>query len=91
MKATGIVRRIDYLGRICIPKELRKVLNIKVSDPLEMFTENNGEIILKKYEPSCACVFCGEVEHVWAHKGKNICQTCINTLAGCATTNNHQL
>ena len=51
MKATGIVRRIDDLGRIVIPKEIRRTLRIRESDPLEIFTSHEGEIILKKYSP----------------------------------------
>lgn len=51
MKATGVVRRIDDLGRIVIPKEIRKTLRIKEGDPLEIFTEKDGDIILKKYSP----------------------------------------
>lgn len=51
MKATGIVRRIDDLGRIVIPKEIRRTLRIRESDPLEIFTDRQGEIILKKYSP----------------------------------------
>ena len=51
MKATGIVRRIDDLGRIVIPKEIRRTLRIRESDPLEIFTDHQGEIILKKYSP----------------------------------------
>lgn len=51
MKATGIVRRIDELGRIVIPKEIRRILKIRESDPLEIYTDREGEIILKKYSP----------------------------------------
>ena len=51
MKATGIIRRIDDLGRIVIPKEIRKTMHIRESDPLEIFTERDGAIILKKYSP----------------------------------------
>lgn len=51
MKATGVVRRIDDLGRIVIPKEIRRTLHIKEGDPLEIFTDKEGEIILKKYSP----------------------------------------
>lgn len=51
MKATGIVRRIDDLGRVVIPKEIRKTLRIREGDPLEIFTDREGEIILKKYSP----------------------------------------
>ena len=52
MKATGIVRRIDDLGRVVIPKEIRRTLRIREGDPLEIFTDREGEIILKKYSPS---------------------------------------
>ena len=51
MKATGVVRRIDDLGRVVIPKEIRKTLRIKEGDPLEIFTDKEGEVILKKYSP----------------------------------------
>lgn len=51
MKATGIVRRIDELGRVVIPKEIRRTLRIREGDPLEIFTDREGEIILKKYSP----------------------------------------
>ena len=51
MKATGIVRRIDDLGRVVIPKEIRRVLRIREGDPLEIYTDNNGEVIFKKYSP----------------------------------------
>ena len=52
MKATGVVRRIDDLGRVVIPKEIRKTLRIKEGDPLEIFTDKEGEVILKKYRTS---------------------------------------
>lgn len=74
MKSTGIVRRVDELGRIVIPKELRKCFGIVEGDPLEIYTEGE-EIILKKYQP--ACVFCGEANGVIRYKGKNICSKCI--------------
>ena len=51
MKATGIVRRIDDLGRVVIPKEIRRTMRIREGDPLEIFTDQNGEVILKKYSP----------------------------------------
>lgn len=51
MKATGIVRRIDELGRVVIPKEIRRTLRIREGEPLEIFTENGGEVVLKKYSP----------------------------------------
>ena len=51
MKATGIVRRIDDLGRVVVPKEIRRVLRIREGDPLEIYTSSTGEVILKKYSP----------------------------------------
>ena len=51
MKATGIVRRIDDLGRVVIPKEIRRTMRIREGDPLEIFTDRDGEVIFKKYSP----------------------------------------
>ena len=79
MKATGIVRRIDELGRVVIPKEIRRTLRIRESDPLEIFTDREGEIILKKYEP--ACIFCDHTEDVVLFNGKQICKKCIANLS----------
>ena len=74
MKATGIVRKIDSLGRIVIPKELRRVFDIKDDeDVLEIFVEGNT-IVLKKYEP--ACIFCNEVTDVINSNGRNLCREC---------------
>jgi transcriptional pleiotropic regulator of transition state genes len=77
MKSTGIVRRIDDLGRVVIPKELREVLNINIKDSLEIFTENKT-IILKKYNPGC--VFCEKVDNVVRFKQSNICSNCLKEL-----------
>ena len=73
MKSTGIVRRVDELGRIVLPIELRRTLGISEKDYLEIFTERD-QIVLKKYEPTC--VFCGSAEDVILFKEKNICQKC---------------
>lgn len=73
MKSTGIVRRVDNLGRIVIPIELRKNLDIDVKDALEIFVEED-QIILKKYAP--ACIFCGQAKGVEPFKGKNVCPGC---------------
>ncbi|MBD2823210.1 AbrB/MazE/SpoVT family DNA-binding domain-containing protein, partial [Xenorhabdus sp. 42] len=62
MKATGITRKIDELGRIVIPKELRRTLNIDIKDPMEIFTEEDS-IILRKYESNMACMITGEVSN----------------------------
>ena len=77
MKATGIVRPVDPLGRAVIPVELRRNLGIKTDDSLEVFVD--GEfIMLKKYEP--ACIFCGNAKDVQNIHGKNICKTCLDEL-----------
>ena len=73
MKSTGIVRKIDELGRIVLPMELRKVLNLNVKDSIEIYVEGDN-IILKKYEP--CCIFCGESANVTHFKGKNVCESC---------------
>ena len=77
MKATGIVRKVDELGRIVLPIELRRTLNIEIKDPLEIFVDEEY-IMLKKYEP--ACVFCGNAKDVVTIKGKNVCSSCIEEL-----------
>lgn len=77
MKSTGIVRKIDELGRIVIPIELRRTLDIEIKDSLEIFVEGE-HIILKKYNPSC--IFCGNARDVVNYKGKNICQNCLSEL-----------
>ena len=74
MKATGIVRKVDDLGRIVIPIELRRTLDIEIKDAIEIFVD--GEyIMLKKYEPTC--VFCGNAANVKRIEEKNICADCI--------------
>ncbi len=73
MKSTGIVRQVDELGRIVIPKELRRNLEIKPKEPLEIFVDEDM-IILKKYVP--ACIFCGQTEGIVPFKNKNICPDC---------------
>ena len=67
MKSTGIVRKVDELGRIVLPIELRRTLDIEVKDSLEIYVDGS-QIILKKYEP--ACVFCGNAKDVINFKGK---------------------
>ncbi len=77
MKSTGIVRKVDELGRIVLPIELRRVLDISVRDELEIFMEND-RIVLRKYEP--ACLFCGSSKGLASHKGKNVCQECLRAM-----------
>jgi len=74
MKATGIVRKLDQLGRIVIPKELRTTFDLKETDPIEIFVEGE-DIILRKYQP--ACIFCNEATDVMQFEGKNVCRKCL--------------
>lgn len=74
MKSTGIVRKVDELGRVVIPIELRRTLGIDVKDALEIYVDGE-KIILKKYEP--ACIFCTNADGVIQYMGKNVCKECI--------------
>lgn len=78
MKSTGVVRRVDELGRIVIPMELRKSFGIEEKDPLEIFVEGE-QIMLRKYQ--VGCIFCGETKDVTDYKGKAICKQCLNDLS----------
>ncbi len=77
MKTTGIVRQMDSLGRIVLPIELRRTLDIAQKDSLEIYVEGN-QIILKKYEPTC--IFCENTRDVVVFKGKNVCPSCLAEL-----------
>ena len=77
MKSTGIVRKVDELGRVVLPIELRRTLDIGEKDALEIYVDGPS-IILKKYEP--ACIFCGNAKDIFNYKGKNICPDCIEEL-----------
>lgn len=78
MKSTGIVRKIDELGRIVLPIEIRNTMDIKSRDPIEIFTDND-KIVLRKYQPSC--VFCGKVDNLDYYKEKLVCHKCMEDLA----------
>ena len=73
MKSTGIVRKVDELGRVVIPIELRNNLGIQEKDPIEIYLDGSS-IVLKKYQPNC--IFCGGTKKLVEHKGKLICSTC---------------
>lgn len=77
VKSTGIVRKVDELGRVVIPIELRRTLGIGEKDALEIYVDGD-RIILKKYEP--ACIFCGQADEIIHFKGKNICPSCITEM-----------
>ena len=76
MKSTGIVRKVDELGRIVLPIELRRTLGIEEKDRIEIFVGES--IILRKYQP--ACIFCDNAKDIINYKGKNICPDCIRAM-----------
>lgn len=77
MKATGMVRPVDGLGRIVLPIEIRRNLDIEERDSLEIFLDGD-RIVLQKYEPTC--IFCGNSRGLSSFKGKNVCRECIKKL-----------
>ena len=77
MKSTGVVRRIDNLGRIVLPIEIRNTLGLKEKDPIEIFIDDD-KIILSKYEP--ACTFCGDADDIVYFNGKRVCKSCLKKL-----------
>ena len=79
MKSTGIVRKVDELGRIVLPIELRRTLGIEEKDRIEIFVDGES-IILRKYQP--ACIFCDNAKDIINYKGKNICPDCIRAMNG---------
>ena len=78
MKSTGIVRKVDELGRIVLPIEMRRTLDIAEKDTLEVYVEGDS-IILRKYQD--ACVFCDSVRELVNYKGRCVCQDCIAMLS----------
>ncbi len=79
MKSTGIVRRIDELGRIVLPIELRRTYDLAIKDAVEIYTDNDM-IILKKFQRTC--VFCNSPEDIVEYKGKSVCSKCMAELKG---------
>lgn len=77
MKSTGIVRKLDQLGRITLPAEARKILDIDTKDPIEIFLDKDT-IVLKKFSDSC--VFCSEQDDFVPFNGKSICRKCLKAL-----------
>ena len=77
IKNTGIVRKVDELGRIVLPIELRRTLGIEEKDRIEIFVEGES-VILRKYQP--ACIFCDNAKDLILYKGKNICPDCIRSM-----------
>jgi len=79
MKSTGVVRKVDELGRIVLPVELRRGFGIEEKDSLEIYVEGD-RVILKKYAPGC--LFCGQAKDVKTILNKNVCQACLNHMKG---------
>jgi transcriptional pleiotropic regulator of transition state genes len=77
MKATGIIRNVDELGRIVIPKEMRKKMDISSNDPVEIFVEGDRIILTKYYS---ACTFCGSSIGISEFKGKRLCAECLRQI-----------
>ena len=77
MKSTGIVRKVDELGRIVLPIEMRRTLNIEEKDSLEIYVEGDS-VILRKYQPTC--MFCESTKNLVSFNGKNVCPECIRKL-----------
>ena len=77
MKSTGIVRKVDELGRIVLPIELRRTLGIEEKDRIEIFVDGDS-VILRKYQPGC--VLCGNANDLILYKGKTICQDCVRNM-----------
>ena len=77
MRSTGIVRKLDDLGRIVLPIELRRTLDIAERDELEIYLEDD-KVVLRKFEPSC--IFCGSTRGLVAYRGKNVCTDCIQKM-----------
>ena len=77
MKSTGIVRKVDELGRIVLPIEMRRTLGVANRDPVEMFIDGKN-IILRKYAPGC--VFCGNTKEIIEYAGKRVCRKCVSDI-----------
>lgn len=77
MKSTGVVKKIDELGRVVLPKDIRKPMGIEAGDPIEFFIDGD-RIVLKKFQS--VCVFCGEAEDVVSFADKRLCSACVQKI-----------
>ena len=77
MKSTGIIRRVDELGRVVLPIEIRRILDIEERDPLEIFLDED-RIVLRKLQPTC--IFCGAEEDLQEYRSKRICRACLESI-----------
>ena len=87
LKSTGIIRKVDELGRVVIPIELRNKLHIVERDPIEIFVDGSS-IVLRKYEPNC--VFCGSTKGLSPYKDKLVCKKCANQITDLFKDNNKE-
>ena len=78
VKATGVVRKLDALGRVVVPASLRRHFGLDIGDSVEIFV-TDGTIVLRKHEP--ACVFCGETHRITFYRNRRVCQQCRDGLA----------
>ena len=88
MKSTGMVRKVDELGRIVLPAEIRQSMDINVKDALEIFTDE-GRIILQKYQP--ACIFCANADNIVYFNQKRICADCLDQIKRAAVANDVEM
>ena len=84
MKSTGIIRKVDELGRVVIPIEIRNKFDIAEKDPIEIYVDGSS-IVLKKYEPNC--VFCGNTKNLITYKDRLVCSKCSEKLAALNSKN----
>ncbi len=77
MKTPGLIRKVDALGRIVIPSELRQAMELQQGDALELYLEED-RLVMKKFAP--ACIFCGGIARLVTYEGKNICGRCVDIL-----------
>ena len=85
MKSTGIVRKVDELGRVVLPIELRNKFGIAEKDPIEIYVDGSS-IVLRKFEPNC--IFCGNTKKLSEYKGKLVCEKCLTKLSDINLENN---
>lgn len=79
MKTTGIIRKVDSLGRIVLPSQLRRTMGLKAGDDVEILVDD-GRIILQKFSP--ACIFCGGSQSLVSYRGKVVCRACCRAISG---------
>lgn len=84
MKSVGIVRKIDNLGRLCLPVEIRRILGLKLNSPMEFYMDGEN-VVIRKYAPSC--VFCKSEENTVKFGDKLICPECLNSIIGIFSKN----